>query len=88
MLAGRPLIDASDLLTVIEQKLRFVLPSRSKIGRGVTLEMHEFLARGLEHRPERRTIDLNRLASWAGPAALQALARPTRSPDSTTTSFD
>jgi serine/threonine protein kinase len=67
MLAGRPLVDSSDLFGIIREKLAFVLPPPAEIGRGITSEMHDFLARGLEHRPEKRVIDLDRLASWAGP---------------------
>jgi eukaryotic-like serine/threonine-protein kinase len=73
MLSGCALFEASDLFGIIREKLRFVLPSPSEIGLGVTIEMHEFLARGLDHRPERRTIDLDRLAAWAGPIDLGAL---------------
>ena len=47
--------------------MRFVLPPRQKIGSGVTTAMHEFLKRGLDRRPEQRTVDLDRLAAWAGP---------------------
>jgi eukaryotic-like serine/threonine-protein kinase len=72
-LSGRPLIGASDLFRTIQEKLQFVLPPPGGIGRGVTIEMHEFLARGLDHRPEKRDIDLGRLATWAGPVDLGAL---------------
>lgn len=73
LLSGRALFEASDLFGIIREKLRFVLPSPAEIGLGVTIEMHEFLARGLDHRPEKRTIDLDRLAAWAGPIDLGAL---------------
>jgi serine/threonine protein kinase len=73
MLSGRALFEAPDLFGIIREKLRFVLPSPAEIGLGVTIEMHEFLTRGLDHRPERRTIDLDRLAAWAGPIDLGAL---------------
>lgn len=66
-LSGRPLVESSDLFGIIEEKLKFVLPPPAEIGLGVTPEMHEFLARGLDHRPEKRTVDLDRLSTWAGP---------------------
>ncbi len=66
-LSGRRVSAASDLLGAIQDKMRFVLPPRQKIGSGVTPEMHEFLKRGLDQRPERRTVDLDRFAAWAGP---------------------
>ena len=69
-LSGRALVESSDLFGIIEEKLKFVLPPPAEIGLGVTLEMHEFLARGLDHRPEKRTVDLDRLSTWAGPVDL------------------
>jgi eukaryotic-like serine/threonine-protein kinase len=74
MLSGRPLFEAPDFLGIIQAKLGFVLPPPAEIGRGVTIEMHEFLARGLEHRPEKRVVALDRLAAWAGPVEIDALA--------------
>lgn len=75
MLSGRALFEASDLFAMIREKLRFVLPPPAEIGLGVTNEMHEFLALGLDHRPEKRTIDLDRLAAWACPVDLRALVQ-------------
>jgi CRP-like cAMP-binding protein len=72
-LTGRVMVQASDLYGVIEEKLRFVLPPATAIGGGVTDEMHQFLARGLNHRPEKRTIDLDQLAAWAGPVQVESL---------------
>jgi len=68
-LSGRPLVESSDLLGIVGEKLRLVLPAAAEIARGVTGEMHEFLARGLQSRPERRTVDLSRLIPWAGSVA-------------------
>jgi len=84
-LAGRPVVDASDLLGLVQAKLGFALPPRERIGRGVTTEMHDFLRRGLDSRPEERTVDLDRLAEWAAHVDLD-LPRPAangRSPDET-----
>jgi CRP-like cAMP-binding protein len=69
-LSGRPVVQSSDLLATIQEKLAFVLPPASTIGRGVTEEMYQFLERGLDPRPENRTIDLDRLTAWAGPVDL------------------
>ncbi len=74
-LSGRALFDASDLFGMMREKLRFVLPSPADIGLGVSIEMHEFLAKGLDHRPDNRTIDLDQLAAWAGPVDLGGLER-------------
>jgi CRP-like cAMP-binding protein len=74
-LSGRSLFDASDLFGIMREKLRFVLPSPADIGLGVSIEMHEFLAKGLDHRPDNRTVDLDQLAAWAGPVDLGWLGR-------------
>jgi hypothetical protein len=66
-LTGRPVVDASDLLGLMQAKLLFVVPPRERIGGGVSVEMHEFLRSGLECRPEERTLDLDRLAAWSSP---------------------
>jgi hypothetical protein len=72
-LSGHPVVESSDLLGMVQEKLQFVLPSADEIGPGVTAEMREFLARGLESRPDRRTVDLARIATWAGPVDLDRL---------------
>ncbi len=74
-LSGRPVVEASDLLGIVKEKLQFVVPQAKEIGRGVTSEMHGFLSRGLDHRPEKRTVDLDRLATWAGAVDLGAMTR-------------
>jgi CRP-like cAMP-binding protein len=70
-LSGRRVIEAADLPGIIQEKLRFVVPPRESIGRGVTIEMHELLVRGLDCHPENRMIDLRRLADWAGPVLVE-----------------
>ena len=72
-LSGRPVIGATDVFGVIREQLRFNLPPAEAIGRGVTIEMHELLKQGLDHLPENRTLDLARLAAWAGPLELDSL---------------
>ena len=66
-LTGRPVIAASDLFGIIRELLRFTLPPRQQIGGGISPEMYEFLERGLDHLPDRRTVDLDYLATWAAP---------------------
>jgi CRP-like cAMP-binding protein len=77
-LSGRPVVNATDLLEVIQQKLQFELPVAEHIGRGVSAEMRQFLERGLEHQPGRRTVDLDQLATWAGPVVVDASASNSR----------
>jgi len=71
-LAGRPVIEATDIYGVIAQHMRFALPPRDQIGPGVSLEMYDLLKRGLDPAPDRRSVDLNQLAAWAGPMDLGA----------------
>jgi hypothetical protein len=42
----------------------------------VTAEMHEFLVLGLQYRPEQRSVDLNQIAAWAAPVAIEHLTWP------------
>jgi eukaryotic-like serine/threonine-protein kinase len=64
-LTGQPVSRATDLLGMVQEKLRFVLPPPSAIGQGISAEMHGFLLRGLDPQPEKRTVDLDTLAAWA-----------------------
>jgi hypothetical protein len=52
--------------------MRFTLPPREQIGRDVSAEMYDLLVRGLSIAPDNRTLDLERLALWAGPIELGA----------------
>jgi serine/threonine-protein kinase len=69
-LAGRPVVEASDLFGIVEEKLGFILPPPREIGRGISEEMHAFLARGLENDPHKRVVDLDALALWAAPVGV------------------
>jgi serine/threonine-protein kinase len=66
-LSGRPVVDASDLEGIIQQKLGFVLPARNEIGHGISEHMRSFLEQGLNRHPEQRNVDLDKLAEWAAP---------------------
>ena len=69
-LSGRPVIAATDLFDIIREHASFVLPRRDDIGTGVSQEMYEVLLRGLEHDPDKRSLDFEKLASWAAPLDL------------------
>jgi hypothetical protein len=83
-LAGRPAVRALNLIEAVQEKLQFTLPPPQNIGRGVSQEMHEFLACALDARPEKRTIDLDVLAGWAGPVSLPVWRVPSDSSDAPT----
>ena len=67
LLTGQPVVKASDLFGIIGEKHSFVLPEPHQIGPGITTDLRTFLAHGLETQPEKRTVDLSRVAQWAGP---------------------
>jgi CRP-like cAMP-binding protein len=71
-LCGRPVFEASGILEIVREHLRFTLPPREQIGRGISSEMHEVLVGGLDASPDKRILDLDRLAAWAGPIELAA----------------
>lgn len=87
-LAGRPVIRAQNLVAAIHEKLTFVLPPAETIGRGISQEMHELLARALQTRPGKRTVDLDALARWAGPVTLPAPGPSPAPPDAPTVTDD
>ena len=71
-LNGRPVLEASDIFGIVGEHLRFKLPPREQIGRGISSEMHQVLVGGLDASPDNRTLDLERLAQWAGPIEFDA----------------
>lgn len=66
-LSGRPVIRASDVFEIVFEQAQFVLPRRGQIGRGISAEMHDVLVHALEHDPDKRSLDLSKLAAWTGP---------------------
>ena len=69
-LSGRPLIAATEMFDVIREHAQFVLPAREDIGGGISQEMYEVLLHGLEHDPDKRSLDFERLATWSAPLHL------------------
>ncbi len=67
VLTGRPVIAATDMFDIIREHARFVLPARDDIGEGVSQEMYEVLVSGLAHDPDKRSLDFERLVTWATP---------------------
>ena len=70
VLSGRPVIAATDVFDIIRELAQFVLPAREDIGQGISQEMYDVLLRGLEHDPDKRSLDCERLALWAAPLHL------------------
>jgi hypothetical protein len=69
-LAGRPVIEATDVFGIVREHLRFMLPPRERIGEGISIEMYDLLTRGLDASPDNRTLRLDLIAKWAGPLRL------------------
>jgi hypothetical protein len=69
-LSGRPLVKSSNVFDIIREQAQFKLPPREEIGRGISQEMYEVLLRGLAQSPDNRSLDLDKLASWAAPVDL------------------
>jgi len=72
-LSGRPAIEATDIVEIIREHVRFTLPHRDAIGSGVSQEMYDVLLRGLEQNPDKRELDLDRVGAWAAPFDLESL---------------
>jgi CRP-like cAMP-binding protein len=66
-LAGRTVVASSDVIEIIREHAHLVLPPPAAIGAGISQEMHDMIVAGLEHERDRRVLDLERLATWAGP---------------------
>jgi hypothetical protein len=69
-LAGRPVIEATDVFEIVRERLQFILPPRERIGDGISTEMYDLLRCGLDAVPDHRALDLALLAKWAGPLRL------------------
>ena len=70
-LAGHSVVAASDVFEIVREHARFALPGRADIGDGISQKMHDVLAAGLEHDPDRRSLDLDELAAWSAPLAIE-----------------
>src|SRR5262249_15146559 len=67
LLTGRPVVSASDVFGIIQEKRAFVLPRAAEIGPRITPEMYGCLARGLEPDPKKRPVDRSRASESARP---------------------
>lgn len=76
LLAGRPLFEGRGMYEIIREKEELELPAAAEIGRGISPEMHEFLARNLAPAPAARSATLAAQVGWAAPVDLAALEEP------------
>jgi CRP-like cAMP-binding protein len=70
-LAGRSAVASTGVFEVMREHARLVLPPRASIGAGISSEMHDVIAGGLALERDKRVLDLERLATWAGPVYLE-----------------
>jgi len=70
VLTGRPVITASNVFDIVREHALFALPARGDIGGGVSQELYEVLLHGLEPDPDKRSLDFDRLVTWAAPLDL------------------
>jgi len=65
LLTGKPVFEGNNFFELCQDKLSFQLPPADEIGRGISPEMHDFLARCLAHQKEERSLDFEELATWS-----------------------
>jgi len=63
-----------DVFEIVREQARFRMPPPEAVGRGVSQEIHDLIAAGLEWDPDKRVLDLDRIASWVAPVTLDASA--------------
>jgi predicted Ser/Thr protein kinase len=66
LVAGKPLFEARTTRGLLQDKLTRPLPPAAEIGPGVSAELHELLASGLNNEPEDRLASLAAIAGWSG----------------------
>ena len=71
-LAGQSVVSSSDVFAIVRERAQFVLPPAAAIGPGISSEMYDVIAAGLRDDREMRVLDIERLASWAGPVHLES----------------
>jgi predicted Ser/Thr protein kinase len=79
LVAGKPLFVGRTTRGLLQDKLTRRLPPRHEIGPGISQELYDLLAQGLENEPENRLASLQAFTSWRGepdPEFLRALFGP------------
>ena len=79
LVAGKPMFEGRTTRGLLQDKLTRRLPPPHEIGPGISPELHDLLAQGLQNEPENRLASLAAIASWSGeldPEFLQGLFVP------------
>jgi len=66
LVAGKPLFEGRTTRGLLQDKLTRRLPPPHEIGPGISQELHDLLAQGLQNEPENRLASLAVVASWSG----------------------
>jgi serine/threonine-protein kinase len=76
LVVGKPFHEGRTARGLMQDKLTRRVPPAAEIGAGVSTDLHELLARGLEIEPAKRLDSLASVAAWSGeldPAFLKRL---------------
>lgn len=66
LVAGQPMFEGRTTRGLLQDKLTRRLPPPHEIGPGISQELHDLLAQGLQNEPENRLASLAAIASWSG----------------------
>ena len=66
LVVGSSFFEGRTTRGLLQDKLTRRLPPANQIGPGISPELHDLLARGLQNEPENRLASLAALASWSG----------------------
>jgi predicted Ser/Thr protein kinase len=67
LITGKPLFPAEDLVTMLSQQLTWSFPPAESICSGLSDDLYMLLRNSLQTNRDARTLDLSRIATWAGP---------------------
>lgn len=66
LLVGKPAFEGFDVLQIITAQMRWKLPPAAGIRARLDPRLHRCLRESMAREPEDRTLDLGRVAAWAG----------------------
>jgi len=75
LVVGKPLFEGRTTRGLLQDKLTRRLPPPHEIGPGISKELHDLLAQGLQNEPENRLASLAAVASWSGELDAEFLKR-------------
>jgi serine/threonine-protein kinase len=75
LVAGKPLFEGRTTRGLLHDKLTRRLPPANEVGPGISQELHDVLARGLQNEPENRLVSLFAISSWSADVDPEFLRR-------------